>query len=450
MGCNLQAQWLSGLLLRDRQGLSPLHYAVQSGTLEVLRALLCVPPFYSGRGVFCAAQKQQEMLKLTRSGGRRKGNTDKPYEWFKVGGVYNAITGEEVAVVHKFKTDIPHMNSTFSAKECDDIQIKNKLTLHDVAQVSSFNAYISPVLRDGDDDDVTKSKVDYDIVVPWLVRNLYRRSVDMGKKLGATAMDVLEEMVEMVNPYKGRVLILPEIREWLRYLGIVVTTDVIKELCNIYPAPAELVEEKYKNYRDKEDDMLLSDSKSFSSKFPNAEKFSKKQSSKTSESKMESEEKNSRYDDRDAGTKRSPSSKNGSSKEIDEEPIAMKRSLFDPDSEEATFGLALDLLFDDIASGQGMKSIFSETVLITEKDESLKLGDETDNEHQHESNGVRSVKSQLNTVSCDTFQMPAVVSVSNIKHYRRILLNCRDGAGNSALLVAAALGKCFVYRSIST
>lgn len=225
---------------------------------------------------------------------------DKPYEWFKPGGVYNSTTGEEVAVAHKLRTGNatagPH---TLSDKGADSHQRhRQKLTLHDVAQVSAFNAYISPTSHDHDEDggnSSNRTEVDYDIVVPWLVRNMHRRCHAMGKKLGASAVDVLEEMAEMVNLDKGRVLILPEIRELLRYLGIVVTADVIKELCNIYPAALDLVEEKYENYNDNEEDMLLSDSKPFSSHFPNSgvEKNSEKQSSLGVDSKSDSDAKSS-------------------------------------------------------------------------------------------------------------------------------------------------------------
>eukprot|EP00603_Paraphysomonas_imperforata_P015364 CAMPEP_0114452376 /NCGR_PEP_ID=MMETSP0104-20121206/1482_1 /TAXON_ID=37642 ORGANISM="Paraphysomonas imperforata, Strain PA2" /NCGR_SAMPLE_ID=MMETSP0104 /ASSEMBLY_ACC=CAM_ASM_000202 /LENGTH=1372 /DNA_ID=CAMNT_0001624623 /DNA_START=163 /DNA_END=4281 /DNA_ORIENTATION=+ len=454
----VEGYWLSGLLQRDKQGLSPLHYAVHTGSLDVLRALLCVPPFFSGRGVFSAAQQQQELRRLTRKTGqglrtsvKRVGNTEKPYEWFIAGGVYNSLTGEEVAVVHKLQTIHP-LKGDSTAKGCDDRSRKNKLTLHDVAQVSSFNAYISPSPHQDDDDDM-KPKVDYDIVVPWLVRNLYKRSVDMGKKLGATAMDVLEEMIEMVNPSKGRVLILPEIREWLRYLGIVVTTDVIKELCNIYPAETELVKEKYELYRDNEEEMLQSDSKSFSSNFPNASKISEKKTSKSSESKLDSDTKST--DDGRAGESKSrksskgsgSSKKSGDDDDFEDSLPMLKKSLFDPSGEEASYGLALDMLFDDIASGQGMKSIFSDTPVMTHGDDMLKNGDK-----DHIKSGLEDTvgsagnvgtvsRSRIEKGAHDCFQMPDVVSVTNILQYRKILLNCRDGAGNTALLVAAALGK---------
>lgn len=433
---------------------------MHSGSVEVLRALLCVPPFFTGRGIFSAAQKQKQQ----RNGSvrRSKQSEEKLNEWFKTGGVYNSSTGEEVGLVHKLQTGSGGGGST-SVKETGNSSIsmsmsmgktwqKKKLTLHDVAQVSSFNAYISPSPHEEETDSRgNRTKADYDIVVPWLVRNVYRRSLDMGKKLGASAIDVLEEMIEMVNPDKGRVLILPEIRELLRYLGIVVTTDVIKELCNIYPATLDLVEEKYQRYQENEDEMLLSDSKSFSSNFPNSDKYSYSRSSKSTESKHndDSDSKGTTAERRgERGSKGSKSSTSESFAKGDdnEHAVIKKKSLFDPSSEEVTFGLALDLFLDDIASGRGMQSIFSETPVQPEEG-TLRSSDTDEREGKDEkelaasSQGGRGEgRNRIARADSFAFQMPAVVSVANIRQYRKLLLNCRDGAGNTALIVAAALG----------
>jgi hypothetical protein len=420
---------------------------VHSGSLEVLQALLCAPPFFAGRGVFSSAQKQQSLRKCSHAAGRgrgrgtRKETAQRPYEWFKAGGVYNSVTGEEVAVVHGMQTGSGAASYPPAKEEGRGSQGNKKLTLLDVAQVSSFNAYISPSPYD-DEEATSRTKVDYDIVVPWLVRNVYKRSFDMGKKLGASAIDVLEEMIEMVNPDKGRVLILPEIRELLRYLGIVVTTDVIKELCNIYPATLDLVEEKYQNYHDNEEEMLLSDSKSFRSNFPNCDKNSQKDSSKSSESKHDSDSKGASDDSRLAGSKSCKASTSDSSTkaEREENTVTPKKSLFDPNSEEVSYGLALDLFLDDIASGRGMKSIFSETVLLS--DEGAMAKEEGGAEGDVGDENTRGIGSSVHKVPVDSddFRMPAVVSVANVQQYRKLLLNCRDGAGNTALIVAAALG----------
>ena len=386
---------------RDEDGKTPLHYAAHTGSMEVLRALLCVPPFYSGRGIFSISNKQKMTNKMRGAGkSLKKDLVEKPFEWFKPGGVYNSLTGEEVAVMHKMET-------SSESKDFGLSKAKEKLTLHDVAQVSAFNSYISPVAHEGDDENC-RSKMDYDILVPWLVRNIHKRSRDMSKKLGASAMEVLEEMVAMVNPDKGgRVLILPEIRELLRYLGIVVTTDVIKELCNIYPAPMDLVEEKYQNYRDNEEHMLLSDSKSFSSNFASGTKSSRKESYKQSydlfgsDSKGEddnSDDKNNvRFSSKESKTGEGKSEKGVSD---DVEIDTKKKTLFDPNSEEATFGLAIDLLFDDIASGRGMNSIFSDTGTFGNEKMSM------------DNSSVVKNRGRIDAVT--TFRLPDVVSIANI------------------------------------
>ena len=278
----------------------------------------------------------------------------------------------------------------------------------------------------------------------------------MGQKLGASAMDVLEEMIEMVNPDKGgRVLILPEIRELLRYLGIVVTTDVIKELCNIYPASSDLVEEKYQYYLENEDEMLLSDSKSFSANFPNSDKRSHERSSKSTEDKYDDSDSKSTTERRGGGAKGSKSSSNSDSSAKGEDNasvVTTKKSLFDPSSEEVTYGLALDLFLDDIASGRGMKSIFSETVQLSNEEATKNGNDDGHGDARDGGGGLlddstrggmvgHDAKERLIRPESDVFQMPAVVSVANIQQYRKLLLNCRDSSGNTALIVAAALGK---------
>lgn len=113
---------------------------------------------------------------------------------------------------------------------------------------------------------------------------------------------------------------------------------------------------------------------------------------------------------------------------------ARKKSLFDPSCEEVSYGLALDLLLDDMANGRGMKSIFNNDTITLKSGGGTGIGTGT-GAGTGSSNGV------WGDLESAEFCMPAVVSVDDIFHYRKLLVNCRDGAGNTALLVASALGK---------
>ena len=46
------------------------------------------------------------------------------------------------------------------------------------------------------------------------------------------------------------------------------------------------------------------------------------------------------------------------------------------------------------------------------------------------------------------FIMPSIISISSIFQFRSLILECRDSAGNTPLIVAAALGNVIVFRML--
>ena len=121
-----------------------------------------------------------------------KGEQDS--EWFARAGIYNTATGEEVAVLVDQNKGVS--GSTFERGK-------------DIADQQTVKA----------NDENAHQNVDYEVVVPWLMRNIHKRSCDMGDKLGASSGEIIEEIIDLVNPMKGRVLILPEISRTFEAFG---------------------------------------------------------------------------------------------------------------------------------------------------------------------------------------------------------------------------------------
>ena len=115
-------------------------------------------------------------------------------------------------------------------------------------------AGLGGALGNGDDDAVA---VDYDIVIPWVLRNMVKSAGDRaaGGRTFATGIDLLEDLFHSLErrgdadadaDASGAVLVVPELRAVLSELGIRVTVDILQEMCRRYPADMEDIRAKWR------------------------------------------------------------------------------------------------------------------------------------------------------------------------------------------------------------
>ena len=87
--------------------------------------------------------------------------------------------------------------------------------------------------------------VDYDIIVPWVLRNMLRSSTERGLESSRSSAERLKTLLDSVELSRLGVFLVAELGSVLGGLGIRVTLDILREMCRRYPANMADITEKY-------------------------------------------------------------------------------------------------------------------------------------------------------------------------------------------------------------
>ena len=85
----------------------------------------------------------------------------------------------------------------------------------------------------------------YEIMLPWVIRNLMRRVTELGERESTSGIMELEKMVDKHCCKPNNTLIIPELKKLLSKLGIQVTKEVLRELCRRYSAESGSISDKW-------------------------------------------------------------------------------------------------------------------------------------------------------------------------------------------------------------
>ncbi|MEC8392499.1 MAG: hypothetical protein VXZ58_06440, partial [Actinomycetota bacterium] len=85
----------------------------------------------------------------------------------------------------------------------------------------------------------------FEIMIPWVLRNLMRRVTELGSRESTSGITELENMIDKHCYQPTSCLIVPELKTLLGKLGIQVTREVLRELCKRYAAECGAISDKW-------------------------------------------------------------------------------------------------------------------------------------------------------------------------------------------------------------
>jgi ankyrin repeat protein len=398
--------WAKCLSARDRQGRTPLHYAVLGGNMSTLEALLG-----SGHGHF---------------------RDKKAMQWFEESALYSTTSGHVVGTVHGGTTrpleELPVAEASFNLQR---------------AALSSASWDLASSKRPDCDASGKRSaytsSLDFEVIVPWVLRNMLKRAQDLGSKRDMDASQQLRVLAERACvDGGGHTLIASELRAVLQRLGIRLTADVIRELCRQYPGDSEVISDKWGRYvkrmgleshkadskggsgsgrrgDDSDDEGMAGAKDGLRGRDEPSESKGADRDSRSSGSKGGSGGDDSGGDNKEGsgtGTGTGSGSDDGKNKKEEQGGGS------EVDNEEDDLGLDVEQLLAAMTDGKA---------LVT-----LHLGDD-DGMGDANSSAARRVQNQLS--------VPACVSIGALFKARVNALNLVDQYGCSPLLYASSLGK---------
>jgi hypothetical protein len=212
-----ESWWLKFVTSADNEGQTPLHYLSANeapNADELLHAIMT-----TGRGNFSGHKQESTKAKIRRETSNAL--NEEKYKIFKANVLYSTSTGHELGSVSKSMTMVAEPKLVAVDEEFGDRQLE-----------------MSGLL--GLDD----SSMNYEIIVPWLMRNIKKRVSDLASK--DDPLVLLREMVDDIAGDDTLTLIAPQFRLLLAKLGIKVTKDVIREVCRMYSGESAIVNQKWR------------------------------------------------------------------------------------------------------------------------------------------------------------------------------------------------------------
>jgi hypothetical protein len=232
--------------------------------------------------------------------------------------------------------------------------------------------------------------MDMDVILPWLLKNIVKRCKG--------SMQTLENHMDEVNRgLRDKDVLLPnEVRYLLYRLSIVVTDDIVFELCRRYPADTVIVEKKV------EEAMLRAESKRSRSSKRGVKKSGSKGQDGDSDSDSGEEVKNDRSSSADA----------------------FKARRFPSKREDGDLGLSVPLFMEDVRGS--VKTVDNDTLMgATSSEGDFETMTATTKPHaRHESNPIWG---------------RGLGTIDMVLRLRRSIVNARDALGRTPLFYAAAL-----------
>jgi ankyrin repeat protein len=306
--------------------------------------------------------------------------------------------------------------------------------------------------------------VDYDVIIPWVLRNMLRSSTERGLESSRSGAERLKTLLESVEQSRLGVFLVAELGSVLGGLGIRVTLDILRELCRRYPANMADITEKYewvegmkKEEREKEKEKEKEKKQMDSLKLrqvhgrddkghdrsdlhhrADSKGVSKQRSASSSSKHSESDDEYDYDDDYENGSvgrrndSKSPAKRSAQSIRLMPNkmaPLVYSSLLIDKVDENT--GLDVYQLIEDISSGRGLRPIV----------DSRGVDEENFDITGRSSYGILTGSTGgvgRSTADCAT--LPSTLTVAMAVKARCAVINVCDSLGRSPLLVASALG----------
>jgi ankyrin repeat protein len=244
------------LATKDKFGRTPMHYAAASGApTAVVKALLTAGSAnLNGKGV---GKRKFSLSSSTRGHGsptRRSmsssssgGGSDwsgSENRWFDPDAVYETANGTEIAAVAGSSSAVTGAGGAGGLRSSVDVGVSKYPSM----TTSLRNVAWELSGQDGDASGTTmeedKQQV-FEIMIPWVLRNLMRRVTELGSRESTSGITELEHMIEKHCYQPATCLIVPELKKLLGKLGIQVTREVLRELCKRYAAESGSISDKW-------------------------------------------------------------------------------------------------------------------------------------------------------------------------------------------------------------
>ena len=244
------------LATKDKFGRTPVHYAAASGASEALiKALLTAGSAnLNGRGIGRNHRKSSSLLtqgSSVASPSRASCGTtssDRFFvpekHWFDPEAVYETSTGIEIASVSGTSAGVGRDEKDGTRKSANVSATSSfpsmTTSLRNVAwELSGQEGNASTTTAEEEKQQV------YEIMIPWVVRNLMRRVTELGSRESTSGITELEKLVDKHCSKPNNTLIIPELKTLLGKLGIHVTREVLRELCRRYSAESGNISDKW-------------------------------------------------------------------------------------------------------------------------------------------------------------------------------------------------------------
>jgi len=300
----------------------------------------------------------------------------------------------------------------------------------------------------------------YEIIIPWVLKNMIKRATDMGTLDGRTGIDVLTKLVHESDDGRTGILVLPELKILLVKLGIRVTADVLKELCRHYHGNSDKVFNKFKRMKEDHEAELLRQAQAKTdedaSRNPGTKRTDKAGDSdrdgydsglRETKGSRSAKAATAEFDDDDVEYGRNDDSKSHKESSTASRDYRLKlyskrvekaKDQMTFDEEDGEFGVDVAMLLKEIGSGRGLRSI--ETLpKMTPVTQSIVEEKGPDSALKKSKMMIQSIDFALSSVYGE---LPSACSVGSIKRLRREVLNICDNFGRTSLLVASAMGNC--------
>lgn len=244
------------LATKDKFGRTPIHYAASSGApASVMKALTTSGAAnLHGHGIArrksSSASISRSSLSPTRrstngSGGSTLAGLDQDKRWFDPDAVYETSSGTEIASATSnagSNIDSGALNALRSSRDASKTGGVPTMTtsLRNVAWELGGQDGVSGSTTMEED----KQQM-FEIMIPWVLRNMMRRVTELGSREATSGITELEGMIDKHCCQPAACLIVPELKTLLGKLGIQVTREVLRELCKRYAAESGSISDKW-------------------------------------------------------------------------------------------------------------------------------------------------------------------------------------------------------------
>lgn len=491
----VEVWWARLLATRDGFGRTALHYATaRTAPVEVLSALCS-----SGRA---------ELLATARGVAARAGVGAIKTPLFDKLSVYDSASGLEIASLSGnypgLATTAVAFPSAAAQSKSDggedlasiNLNLNASLGVHNIAYElgSTLGLAVDVPMPD------KAAAESFEVVVPWVMRNVLKRATDTLCAEGLSGIAALERHFAITVSKPSATILVPEMRRTLALLGIRVTNDVLREMCRRYPADRDEVEDKWHKVSEEQaaqkksiqQELIYlrrraaarerrgdgSKGGSFSSDSNSNAEEKGMPSSSTSSAKSgggdddyddHADSKRGKGDDEDEDVEekegeRSKGKGKGGVRFVPKEPKALterRDRLLLMDETDKDKGVDFLLLLADIKNGRGLQSLDLKTMSVSGSDkksllskgieavsgkDEAKLADLEElllDTHVDQMGAPRISSSSSSSSShsrATSLVYPACVTVESMGKSRKAVINTPDFFGRSPLMIASALG----------